>query len=287
MILVDLNQTMISNLMMHLSYTKDNIVDEEMLRHMILNSLRSYRSKFYQEYGELVICCDAQNYWRRSIFPHYKASRKKSRDSSGLDWNTLFEALNKIRDEIRDHLPYKVIRIDRCEADDVIAAICHKYGRFLGANTDKILILSGDKDFGQLQKYCNVYQYAPVQKKMIAINNPESFRKEHIMLGDRSDGVPNFISDDDTFVVDKRQKPLRRDKIAEWSRMEPEQFCSGEMLRGYKRNQMLIDLDMIPEDLQKQCISEFESANCNDRSKIFNYFIQNRLGSLTESISDF
>jgi len=273
--------------MMHLSYTKDNIVDEEMLRHMILNSLRSYRSKFYQEYGELVICCDAQNYWRRSIFPHYKASRKKSRDSSGLDWNTLFEALNKIRDEIRDHLPYKVIRIDRCEADDVIAAICHKYGRFLGANTDKILILSGDKDFAQLQKYCNVYQYAPVQKKMIAINNPESFRKEHIMLGDRSDGVPNFISDDDTFVVDKRQKPLRRDKIAEWSRMEPEQFCSGEMLRGYKRNQMLIDLDMIPEDLQNQCISEFESANCNDRSKIFNYFIQNRLGSLTESISDF
>ena len=122
---------------------------------------------------------------------------------------------------------------------------------------------------------------------MIAINNPESFRKEHIMLGDRSDGVPNFISDDDTFVTDKRQKPIRRDKIADWSRMEPEQFCSGEMLRGYKRNQMLIDLDMIPKDLQNQCISEFQSANCNDRSKIFNYFIQNRLANLTEVISDF
>ena len=129
MILVDLNQTMISNLMMHLSYTKDDVVEEEMLRHMILNSLRSYRSKFYKEYGELVICCDAQNYWRKGIFPHYKANRKKSRDSSGLDWNKLFEALNKIRDEIRDYLPYKVIRIDRCEADDIIAAICHEHGK--------------------------------------------------------------------------------------------------------------------------------------------------------------
>ena len=277
---------MISNLMMHLSYTKDDIVNEEMLRHMILNSLRSYRMKFHKDYGELVICCDAQNYWRRKIFPQYKSNRKKSRDASGLDWNSLFESLNKIRDEIRDYLPYKVIRIDTCEADDVIASICHKYGRFLGED-EKILIVSGDKDFGQLQKYSNVYQYAPVQKKMIAINNPESFRKEHIMLGDRSDGVPNFISDDNTFTENKRQKPLRRDKIADWIHMEPEQFCNGEMLRGYKRNEMLIDLDKIPEDLQNQCVQQFEFAECNDRSKIFNYFIQNRLGNLTESISDF
>lgn len=277
---------MISNLMVHLSYTKDDIVNEEMLRHMILNSLRSYRMKFHKDYGELVICCDAQNYWRRKIFPQYKSNRKKSRDASGLDWNVLFESLNKIRDEIREHLPYKVIRIDTCEADDVIASICHKYGRFLGED-EKILIISGDKDFGQLQKYSNVYQYAPVQKKMIAINNPESFRKEHIMLGDRSDGVPNFISDDNTFTENKRQKPLRRDKIADWIHMEPEQFCNGEMLRGYKRNEMLIDLDKIPEDIQNQCVQQFDFAECNDRSKIFNYFIQNRLGNLTESISDF
>ena len=277
---------MISNLMMHLSYTKDDIVNEEILRHMILNSLRSYRTKFHKDYGELVICCDAQNYWRRKIFPQYKSNRKKSRDASGLDWNALFESLNKIRDEIREHLPYKVIRIDTCEADDVIASICHKYGRFLGGE-EKILIVSGDKDFGQLQKYSNVYQYAPVQKKMIAVNNPESFRKEHIMLGDRSDGVPNFISDDNTFTENKRQKSLRRDKIADWIRMEPEEFCNGEMLRGYKRNEMLIDLDKIPEDLQNQCVQQFDFAECNDRSKIFNYFIQNRLGNLTESISDF
>lgn len=277
---------MFSNLMMHLSYTKDDIVNEEMLRHMILNSLRSYRTKFHKDYGELVICCDAQNYWRRKIFPHYKSNRKKSRDASGLDWNLLFDSLNKIRDEIREHLPYKVIRIDTCEADDIIASICHKYGRFLG-DDEKILIISGDKDFGQLQKYSNVYQYAPVQKKMIAINNPESFRKEHIMLGDRSDGVPNFISDDDTFIENKRQKPLRRDKISEWIYMDPEQFCNGEMLRGYKRNQMLIDLGKIPEDLQNECIKQFDFAECNDRSKIFDYFIKNRLGNLTESISDF
>lgn len=285
MILVDLNQVMISNLMMHLAVTKEE-VNEDMVRHMILNSLRSYRKKFTNEYGELVICCDGRNYWRREVFPHYKANRKKDREESNLDWNSLFESLNKIRDEIRDNLPYKTIRVERAEADDIIASICHKYGTFIG-NSEKILILSGDKDFAQLQKYSNVYQYSPVQKKMIAVNNPESFRKEHVMLGDRSDGIPNFMSDDDTFISGKRQKPIRRDKMEEWVHQEPAVFCNDNMLRGYLRNEQLIDLDKIPADIQETCISEFETAKGNPRSKIFNYFIQNKLSQLTEAIGEF
>lgn len=285
MILVDLNQVMISNLMMHIAMSKDDI-NEGMIRHMILNSLRSYRSKFSNEYGELVICCDGRNYWRREFFPHYKANRKKDREESDLDWNQLFECLNKVRDEIRDNLPYKTVRVDRAEADDIIASICHKYGTFIGSG-EKILILSGDKDFAQLQKYSNVYQYSPVQKKMIAVNNPESFRKEHIILGDRSDGIPNFMSDDDTFISGKRQKPIRRDKMEEWCHQEPEQFCNDSMLRGYKRNEMLIDLDKIPSDIQDECIRQYETAVTNPRSKIFPYFIQHKLSQMTESIGDF
>jgi hypothetical protein len=285
MILVDLNQVMISNLMMHLSHTKDEL-NEDMIRHMILNSLRSYRTKFSNEYGELIICCDGRHYWRREIFPHYKANRKKDRDASTLDWNLLFESLNKIRDEIRDNLPYKTLRIDRAEADDIIAIICHKYGTFIG-DGEKILILSGDKDFAQLQKYSNVYQYSPVLKKMIAVNNPESFRKEHIMLGDRNDGIPNFLSDDDTFVTDKRQKPLRRDKMDEWCRLEPKEFCNDTMLRGYMRNEQLIDLDKIPDDIRDECLSLFDTVKPNSRSKIFPYLIQHRLSQLTENIGDF
>lgn len=287
MILVDLNQVMISNLMVHLVHNKQ-VVDENLIRHMVLNSLRSYRQKFSHQFGDLVICCDDKRYWRREVFPHYKANRKKDRDASNIDWPTLFEAMAKIKDELREHMPYKVIQVNRAEADDVIAALCHYHGRFINSDAnEKILILSGDKDFAQLQKYANVHQYAPVQKKMIPIDNPERFRREHIMSGDRSDGVPNFLTEDDALVSGRRQRPLPRAKIDEWCKMEPDQFCDDAMMRGYRRNQMLVDLDMVPEDIQKDVINTFESATPASRTAMMPYFMAKRLRQLTDSIGDF
>ena len=287
MILVDLNQVMISNLMVHLVHNKQ-VVDEDLVRHMVLNSLRGYKQKFSKEFGELVICCDDKRYWRREVFPHYKANRKKDREASGIDWSTLFDTMAKIKEELREHMPYKVVQVPRAEADDVIASLCHYYGKFINSDSNEpILILSGDKDFAQLQKYANVHQYAPIQKKMLPIDNPERFRREHIMVGDRGDGVPNFMTEDDALVAGRRQRPLSRKKIEEWCNMEPEQFCDDAMLRGYKRNQMMVDLDLVPEDIQKACIDTYEQFTPAARSAMMPYFMSKRLRQLTESISDF
>jgi hypothetical protein len=287
MILVDLNQVMISNLMVHLVHNKQ-VVDEELVRHMVLNSLRGYKQKFSRDFGELVICCDDKRYWRREVFPHYKANRKKDREASGIDWSTLFDTMAKIKEELREHMPYKVVQVSRAEADDVIASLCHYYGKFINSDSNEpILILSGDKDFAQLQKYANVHQYAPIQKKMLPIDNPERFRREHIMVGDRGDGVPNFMTEDDALVAGRRQRPLSRKKIEEWCNMEPEQFCDDAMLRGYKRNQMMVDLDLVPEDIQQACIETYEQFTPASRSAMMPYFMAKRLRQLTESISDF
>lgn len=287
MILVDLNQVMISNLMVHLVHNKD-VVDEDLVRHMVLNSLRAYKQKFSHEFGDLVICCDDKRYWRREVFPHYKANRKKDREASGIDWASVFDAMAKIKDELRENMPYKVIQVSRAEADDVIASICHHFGKFINTDSnEKILILSGDKDFAQLQKYANVHQFAPVQKKMLPIANPERYRREHIMVGDRGDGVPNFITEDDALVTGKRQKPLRREKVEEWCTLEPEQFCDDAMLRGYKRNQMLVDLDFVPQDIQDECIRMYHDTQPRPRSAMMPYFMEKRLRQLTESISEF
>lgn len=287
MILVDLNQVMISNLMVHLVHNKQ-VVDEDLVRHMVLNSLRGYKQKFSRDFGELVICCDDKRYWRREVFPHYKANRKKDREASGIDWTTLFDTMAKIKEELREHMPYKVVQVSRAEADDVIASLCHYYGKFINSDSNEpILILSGDKDFAQLQKYANVHQYAPIQKKMLPIDNPERFRREHIMVGDRGDGVPNFMTEDDALVAGRRQRPLSRKKIEEWCNMEPEQFCDDAMLRGYKRNQMMVDLDLVPEDIQKACIDTYEQFTPAPRSAMMPYFMSKRLRQLTESISDF
>ena len=287
MILVDLNQVMISNLMMQIGSKKAS-VEEDLVRHMVLNSLRLYRKKFGEKYGELVICCDDKNYWRRDFFPYYKAHRKKDRAESGLDWHMILEVLKGIREDRKEKFPYKVIQVDRAEADDVIASLCHEYGDLGVTNgSDPILILSSDKDFVQLQKYANVEQYSPMQKKFINCSNPARYIHEHILRGDRGDGVPNFLSADDVFVIGKRQKPLSTKKIDAWNGMSPNDFCSDEMLRGYKRNQQLVDLDFVPDHIQEEVIDIFDNYKLNGRDKMFNYFVQKRLKNLMEVIQEF
>lgn len=288
MILVDFNQICISNLMVQVN-NNSIVIDEGIIRHTILNSMRMYRIKFGQKYGELVICCDDKNYWRRDIFPYYKYNRRKNREASKLDWNLIFNILNNIREELRTYFPYKVLQIPHAEADDIIASICHRYGE-LGINAGNsmpILILSSDKDFVQLQKYANVEQYSPLQRKFIICSNPARFIQEHIMKGDVGDGVPNFLSDDDVFVSDKRQKPITTKKLETWNGKEPETFCTDDMLRGYKRNQQLVDFDFIPNNIKEQTLDLYDNAIINNRSNLLNYFIQKKLKNLMESIHEF
>jgi hypothetical protein len=283
MIIVDLSQVMISNLMMQLGNHTNTEVEEDLLRHMILNSIRSYNQKFKDEYGEMIIACDDRNFWRRDIFPYYKANRKKSREKSELNWTQIFDALHKIRDELKTFFPYRVIRVDSAEADDIIGSLVMAKGD----TNEKILILSGDKDFVQLQRYNNVKQYDPVQKKFRTTNDPDRFIKEHIMRGDVGDGIPNFLSTDNCLVVGERQKPVLSKKLDVWVNQKPEEFCDERMLRGYRRNQQLVDLTFIPQNVQDNILSEYEAQGGKDRKNLFNYFIEKKLKNLIESINEF
>lgn len=282
MILVDFNQIAISNLMVNLKMNNTDQVDENMLRHMILNSIRFNRSKFKDEYGELVICCDGRNTWRRDIFPFYKRNRKETRASSGYDWNHIFETLNKIKAELKEHFPYKVVHLDRAEADDVIAVLVKNCSR-----DEKILILSGDKDFMQLQKYDNVKQYSPVQKKFLRTNDPHEFLFEHIVRGDTGDGIPNCLSKDSTFVSGDRQKPVTRKRLDEWISQGKVVYRKGEVIDGFDRNRRLIDFDYIPEDLANQILDTYENTPVADRGDVFPYFVNNRLSMLLEYVTEF
>lgn len=295
MILIDFNQTLISNLMSQISSNPTQELSETLIRHMVLTSILSYKRKFGEKYGQLVFCTDGKNYWRKSVFPFYKANRKKMRDASKHDWNLIFNTLNKIRDEIKEQFPYVVIQIEGAEADDVIATMC-KYAQTnmlkqngFDTEHEPILILSGDKDFLQLQKYQNVTQYSPIMKKFLREDRPQQYLLEHIMTGDSGDGVPNFLSNDAVFVTEgQRQKPIRKEKLKEWIELaDPEKFCDETMLRNFKRNQMLIDLSNVPPQLESKIIESFERGPSGERKKLLNYFIENRLKYLMESISEF
>jgi len=281
MILIDMNQISLASLMMHLNMTKSKEPDESMVRHMILNSVRMYRSQFKEEYGEIVLAYDSKHYWRRDFYPYYKKNRKKARDNDNNNWEQIFECLNKIKQELKDYLPYKHLEVQGAEADDIIAV--------LAKNIDeKMMIVSGDKDFIQLHKYKQVRQYSPILKKIVNGKDPIDYIKVHILKGDSSDGIPNVLSNDNVFVEGLRQRPLSKKKIEAWKDGEFEgTTATQEVMRNYERNKTLIDLDNVPVELSQNILKTFHEAPCGDRSKILSFFINSRLKILTESIGDF
>ncbi len=293
MIVVDFNQTAISSMMAELGGRRDVEVNLPLIRHMIINAIRSYKKKFGAEFGDIVIACDNRHYWRREYFPNYKANRKKARQESGFDWSAIFEALHQIRSELQEHFPYPVIDVDGAEADDVIATLA-EYSQTsnndgLLPSAEPFLIMSGDHDFEQLQKYSNVKQYAPVQKKWVKLTeSPEAVLMEHIIMGDKGDGVPNILSNDDTFINGHRQRPMKKDKVAEWKKMKPEDFITNdEMWRNFQRNRELVDLSRIPEDIKEAIIDSYEKQKGGDRSGLLNYFIANRMKQMIELVDEF
>ena len=282
MILVDLNQVMISNLMAQLgSRSNNDDISEDLIRHMVLNTIKSFNTRFGEEYGDIVICCDSRHYWRREIFPNYKWGRKQSRSGDTLDWDLIFSIFNKVRDELKENMPWKVMDIYGAEADDIIATLVKH-------NTSgKVLILSSDKDFIQLQKYDGVKQYAPILKKWVDGVDPLRYIKEHVLKGDRGDGVPNFLSPDDTFVNGIRQKPISKKKLDYWIDSDPKGFCNEYQYRNFQRNQRLVDFDYIPKEIEESILSEFDTVETAGRHKILNYFVKNKLNDLIGQIQEF
>ena len=291
MILIDFTQIAIGSLMVALNRSKESEADENLVRHLVLNNLRYYRSRFIEKYGELIICCDNRHYWRRDYFPNYKANRKRDRASSGLDWNAIFTHLNLIRDEIKENFPYKVIDVHGAEADDIIAILVKSD---LGDINN--LIVSSDKDFIQLHGVA-VDQYSPVTKRIVNGKEPLEYLREHIIRGDRSDGVPNILSPDDTFVSQKRQKPIRKSIVSElleqMNNYEPTLLhtlakCPKDTwIRNWQRNETLIDFNKIPAGIQNDILREFKNVKVGSREGLFDYFIKNRLNNLVDNLGEF
>jgi hypothetical protein len=282
MILVDLNQVLLSGLMAQISNQKNVKLDESLVRHLILNILRMHIKNFRKDYGDAILCCDNRKYWRKEFFPFYKAGRKKTREKSDLDWHLIFDMLAKFKLELRENFPYKVIDVEGAEADDIIGTLVPRY-----AQTEKILILSSDGDFLQLQQYGdNVKQYNPAQKKFIKSENPIMDLKEKIIRGDKGDGIPNMFSPSDCFVRDLRQKPITKAIIDKYLWENVEDYNDTDMA-NFTRNATLIDLKKIPQDIKEKIINTYDETVPAKRNQLLNYFMEHKLKNLMEVIEEF
>jgi hypothetical protein len=262
-------------------------LSEGFLRHLVLNSIRMYNKKYGAEYGQVVIACDGSNSWRKSKFQFYKAQRKKAREASSMDWDTFFTHLNTVRDEIRENFPYKFVHIQGVEADDVIATLVEQTQEF--GKGEPVMIISSDKDFVQLHKYNNVKQFSPIQKKAVSHPNPRLYLFEHIVGGDKGDGIPNILSADDSIVNGVRQTPVTQKKIDAWLKgiNDLKSVMDETTYRNYQRNQQIIDFGLIPEDIKQSIINSYEDQVLPPRARILDYLIKKRCKLLIESVGEF
>ncbi len=283
MILVDLNQILISNLMVQTRNKADVKPNLDMVRQMVLNSLRGFNLKFKDEYGDMVLCSDAADPWRREIFPQYKHGRRKGRVDSDTDWDNIFNIMATIKKELVDNFPYKVMYVENAEADDIIATLIKQQQDMI------YLIISGDKDFIQLHHYGNVYQFSPILKGFIGEqDDPKQFLYEQIIKGDRSDGVPNILSKDDIFLEQGvRQRPINKKRMVEFGNIETNMTLDEDIKKNYLRNKKLIDLSQIPENIENRIINTFKNYKVKDRSLLLNYFMKNKMKTLIEQVNDF
>lgn len=282
MIIFDYSGIAYASALEHLTSTKDE-PSVDLLRHLVLNSLRAITSRYKGTYGpEVVIAMDGQNYWRKQVFPHYKFKRKAQRESSGQDWSMVFQLLEPLKSEFPASLPYKVLRVYGAEADDIIGSLTIKY-----APHQPILIVSSDKDFHQLHSYGpRVVQYSPSKKVLIGALNSTDVLKELILSGDKGDGIPNVLSQDDTFVTGVRQKPLTQKRLTEMM-ATPVSALPTEILRNYKRNEQLIDLKQIPDSVAIKIQEAFDRATPATKQDFLAYLIEHRCGELAKCIQEF
>lgn len=297
MILVDYSQVALSGILTFQRELKGNEAEvKNLIRHVVLSTIKSYKKKYGKEYGEMVIACDGRKYWRREYFEYYKGSRKKNRDASDLDWKLIFDTLSEMRDDLAKHFPYRVVHVDRAEADDVIAVLTNwaqnndlvKEG--LVEESQKILILSSDKDFKQLQLYPNVKQWSPMQKKYVTATKKEinDWMIEHIVKGDSGDGVPNVLSKDNCLVDGIRQTPMSAKRLAEFIENGEAACRNEEEKRNYARNQTLVDFTFIPTDVSEDIVKTYLNSHpTGDKMAIMNYLIEHKCRLLLDELEDF
>lgn len=283
-ILLDFNAVVISAI----SVIPKTILDDGGIRHIALNMLLSYKKKFSQQYGELIICCDSKNTWRADYFPYYKLDRKKNREESHVDWEIIYKALNEIYNELVEFFPYKVIKVDKTEADDVIAVLANhithnNVSDDLFGETEEVIIISSDKDFRQLHNN-KVKQYSPKLKQIIVETDPNRYLIEHIIRGDKSDSIPNIKSQDDIFLTGKKQSGITAkfiDEICEKG------IVPSEFKKNYDRNRKLIDLSLVPEQYSNSIVELYKSYKPASKIKLLPYMSNKGLRQLYDKASEF
>jgi 5'-3' exonuclease len=275
---------------------KDTKKMQDIIRHVTLKSISTYNRNYKSTYGELLLCCDSAPTWRKKEFEFYKAHRKKDREESETDWDTVRSFIDELLVDLEEVFPYAVIKAPGAEGDDCIGAVVkHLQTAKPGESTnpldeltgepEKSLVVSADHDFKQLLKYKTVRQWSPMQKKWVTNDEPD-FLIEKIIRGDKGDGIPSVLMPDDFFVNGVgRATSVTKDVIKKYKDLNS--LTSEERVR-YDRNKRLIDFECMPDSVYNSIIAAYEKPRKKrNRQAIFDYLVKKRCSELIDKIEDF
>lgn len=316
LILVDFNQIALANIFIFMGDLK-NADEKEMLdicRHGIINTLISYKKKFGAEYGDLIITADAGNYWRKDVFPEYKANRYKDKEESDFNWELAWKCLNQVRDEIQAIFPWRFLRVKRCEADDIIAVLC-KYSQDneyitsgLIDEPQPMLIISSDGDDAQLGIYENIRQWCPKKKTYLPRKSKKDLKLymvDHVVKGDTGDGVPNIFMRS-TFFLDRKEKERQKTvtqkildsflehgidaidllpKEKDESEKDYQERLKQIRMR-YVQNKTVVLFEHIPDYISESILQYYhDNPSTGTLDNVRKYFIKNRMRLLMEELT--
>lgn len=250
----------------------------------------------FKPVDEIILACDGKDSWRKLLFDRYKGDREKKRRDD-IDWDTLFAQLNSFIQDIKQHIPFKVIKVNRAEADDVIAVLCNNIKKHT-------IIMSNDSDFLQLQS-STTSVYNPTKGEYLWLTEDKDvFLSKLCLKGQSKDNIFNAKTPSD-YPEELRKPPLGEktaDKIIENGLNDfldskqtinkkytdvdgNEQIYDVDFYpRGnFDRNQKLINFDNIPKIVVDRILQTYYSYEMPDPGNMYSFFERQGWTSFLES----
>lgn len=196
-------------------------------KHLIFNSLQYIKNKFK---NEIILAIDGTNNWRKEVYPLYKANRSKAKEDNDVNFEEFFEETSKILTAIKDNFPFKVIKVDRAEADDIAGVIALEYG-----NEIDITLVTSDHDWLQVLSHTMTRMWDPIKKTNSLLSDFENtiintdygrmsrFTIIHSLIGDKGDGVPTitgFTKFSDNFLSYLRENGIKTQRVDKVSKLD-------------------------------------------------------------------
>jgi 5'-3' exonuclease len=222
---------------------------------MYLKSIIDLIGKVTFANAKVIFCMDSprQNVWRMELTKEYKADRCDL--TAKANFKPTFEkTYSKIIPKIiKENTNISKLRLDKLEADDIIAVICKYYEKKYP--DEKVYIVSGDKDFLQLGRDNVIFiNYKTKKPLILSEEQAKEELKMKILNGDCSDNIVTIFPKDRKLLSLKKRKELIENdsSLQEYFKENP------DIKKKYDINCQMIDFNYIPKDLKKNILVEYK-----------------------------